>query len=215
MVSTIWTTPFVAKPSENKTFALPSEDWIDNNPLFDFVIVIGSLPKLNISELPSGKSAALRTHPDITCLLRSFLKLLLFSGLNKLSNVPGDSFSKASLSGAKTVNLSTLSKVSSRSAAWRASTRIERLGVLMADTVIVSNPPGIGGCGWLISFDPENDEVCSILFVSGGTVCVSCWNVWKEAPDCWKFWGPKTCAPGCVNCWNVWTKLQENQSWID
>ena len=178
----MWTTPFVANPSANKTLALPSDDWTDIAP-FDFIKFIGSVPKLKTSVFPSGMENAFKTHPDMTCLLRSCLNMFLFSGLSKLSNVPGGNFSNASLSGAKTVNLSVPSKVSRKSAARRAWTNVERLGVLRADDVIVSKSPEAGG-GWLISFESENDEVWSMLFVRSGAGCLNCWKVWNGAPCC-------------------------------
>ena len=49
-----------------------------------------------------------------------------------------------------------------------------KLGVLRDDEAIVSKPSGTGGGDWLISFELEKDDVCSMLLLRGGADCVNC-----------------------------------------
>src|ERR1700728_1788146 len=98
--------------------------------------------------MPSAMSLEL-ILPETTWEVRILVRMVLFSGLTRVSTVPAGSLAKASSVGAKTVKGPGLLRVSTRPAALTAATRVLWIGELTAFSTMVlegyiSAPPTVG-----------------------------------------------------------------------
>merc|ERR1719273_300484 len=134
-VSTRWTTPLLAKTSVAITVAFPADDSMVTAPSA-LVTVISSPPTVFSTVLPAGISPAL-TGTGNTCLKRTAVRASLSS--KRPPKASAGTLANASLVGAKTVNVPSPLRVSTRPAALTAVTRVDKLGVAIAAAAMLGN----------------------------------------------------------------------------
>merc|ERR1719266_2864434 len=138
--TTRWTTPLLAKTSVAITVAFPADDSMVTAPSA-LVTVISSPPTVFSTVLPAGISPAL-TGTGNTCLKRTAVRASLSS--KRPPKASAGTLANASLVGAKTVNVPSPLRVSTRPAALTAVTRVDKLGVAIAAAAMLGNSATLG-----------------------------------------------------------------------
>merc|ERR1719486_646390 len=134
-VSMTGTTPLLAKTSVAITVAITPFDSMVTAPSA-LVTVISSPPTVLSTVLPAGISPAL-TETGNTCRKRTAVSASLSS--KRPPKASAGTLAKASLFGAKMVNVPSPLRVSTRPAALTAVTRVDKLGVAIAAAAMLGN----------------------------------------------------------------------------
>merc|ERR1719409_2306474 len=129
----MWTTPLLATLSALITFLRSLESKLGPTRTCPFHFVTCSGLPSTVLTAWNGSNCADRTCSGRTWYFRMSTSLALFSGFIKLSSVPGGRALNASSVGAKTVNFPAELKVSTKSPATKADTKILKSAVCSAN----------------------------------------------------------------------------------